>query len=89
MIPQLIAASAKLNIGLKKMKCSSYKWHPFGPVCIDDWEIEHVHYFAIEPIRIALAYWNEGSQCTMGTFTKNFSIEYTIDDVSDGTRQNQ
>jgi hypothetical protein len=28
----------------------SYKWHPFGPVGLDEREVEHVHHLAIEPV---------------------------------------
>jgi hypothetical protein len=28
---------------------SSYEWHPFWPVGLDEREVEHVHHLAIEP----------------------------------------
>ena len=49
MIPQLMAASAKLKIGLKEYKMlSTYEWQPCRPVCIYNREIKHIHYFTIK-----------------------------------------
>ena len=67
----------------------SYEWHPFRPVGFNEREIEHVHYFAIEPVRIAFAYWNELGNEAVSAFTENFSIEDTVDDITDSTCQNQ
>ena len=68
---------------------SSYERHPFRPIGLNEREIEHVHYLAVEPIRITFANGNEGSYGTMGTFTEYLSIKYAIDDVSDGSCQNE
>ena len=67
----------------------SYEWHPFRPVGFNEREIEHVHHLAIEPVRIAFADRNELGNEAVCTFTEYFSIEDTVDDVADSTRQNQ
>jgi hypothetical protein len=48
MTPQLIAASAKLKIGLKNIKLSPpNKWHPTGPVKFKKRKIEHIDNFSV------------------------------------------
>lgn len=50
MIPQLIAASAKLKMGLKNIKCSPpTNGIHVGPGSINNREIKHVYYLTIKP----------------------------------------
>ena len=85
MIPQLIAASAKLNIGLKKIKC--YSRYPFRPVGFNDWKIKHIHYFTMKPFRIAFAYRNKMCYLAISAFIEDYAIKYTINDISYGAGQ--
>ncbi len=51
-----MAASAKLKIGLKKIKCSPpTKGIHVGQLVLNDREIEHIDNFTIEPSRITAA----------------------------------
>ena len=50
MIPQLIAASAKLKIGLKNIKCSPpTNGIHVGEVCIYNRKVKHIHHFSVKP----------------------------------------
>ena len=61
---------------------------PTWPMCIDDWEVEHIHYPTLEPRTVALANWYEGGQLRIRTLTEDDTIEHTVDDVSAGSGQN-
>ena len=89
MIPQLIAASAKLNIGLKKMKCfSTDKTASIGPVCINDGEIEHPPPCHGTTGHIP-SFRHEGGYLRMGAFVEQHAIEHTVDNVPKAPRQDQ
>ena len=43
-----MAASAILNTGAKTSKDHLYKWKPGRIMCADHWEVEHIHYAAMQ-----------------------------------------
>ena len=48
MMPQLMAASAKLNIGLKKQNAPLPPMASIPPISVDDGEIKHVYHTTVE-----------------------------------------
>lgn len=90
MIPQLIAASAKLKIGLKKMK-----WSPpmngihAGQFVSINREIEHIDHFTVEQRSVSAAFGHKGCQLRIGAFIKQHSVEYAVDDIAQRTRQDE
>lgn len=75
MIPQLMAASAKLNIGLKNMKCSPpTNGIQVGPDGVDYREIEHVYHFTIKPSGISSSFGHKAGNLRMGAFIKDYPI---------------
>lgn len=68
---------------------SAHQRHPVRPIGIDDGEIEHVHHFSVQQRFISFAPRDPFRDRHRGTGTEDFAVEYTVDDISDGTCQNQ
>ena len=56
---------------------------------IDNWKIQHINDFAMQPACITAAFREQSRQLRKRAFAENLSVKHTVDDVSNGTGSNQ
>jgi len=85
-----MAASAKLNIGLKNTKLSPpINGIQLGQLKLKKRKVEHIDHFPMQPTGISFPYRYESRDLGGCALTENNAIEYAVDDIPDSSCQYQ
>ena len=60
---------------------ASHEWKPFGEYSVNNRELEHIYYFALEKWCISTTFWHKLSYLIIA-FVKYKTIETTVDNIA-------
>ena len=67
---------------------ATYKRHPLGPFCLDQWEIKHIHHLTHQEGGIARTERHKVGLVELRRIIENKAVEHTVDQIACGTCEN-